>query len=205
MSFVDWNMASYLYCFPYSYRSFNYCDSNRCRSFTLLKALAKSNSNLFAIAFKSEKEWQLSLSIVGRVITLEREPSKKKQRTDTKKGAKRIKSKNFTRSNREKSNIAIAILYCIMILGSCLRTRLSLESHQFSSLLETCIRAVWIRYTLTSSGNLSMFYHVDISVIRHKLYYAILFYVSLHYLIFVIYLIKFFRKLASTVTNMFFQ
>ena len=36
-------------------------------------------------------------------------PSKKKQRTDTKKDAKRIKSDNFTRNNREKSNIAIAI------------------------------------------------------------------------------------------------
>jgi hypothetical protein len=48
--------------------------------------------------------------IVGRAITLEREPSKKKQRTDTKKDAKRIKSDNFTKSNREKSNIAIAIL-----------------------------------------------------------------------------------------------
>ena len=55
-------MASFLYCFPYSYRSSNYCDSNSCRSFTLLQALAKSNSNLFAIAFKSEKERQLSLS-----------------------------------------------------------------------------------------------------------------------------------------------
>ena len=32
------------------------------------------------------------------------------QRTDTKKDAKMIKSDNFTRSNREKSNIAIAIL-----------------------------------------------------------------------------------------------
>ena len=32
-----------LYCFPYSYRSSNYCDSNSCRFFTLLKALAKSN------------------------------------------------------------------------------------------------------------------------------------------------------------------
>jgi hypothetical protein len=42
------------------------------------------------------------------VLTLKREPMKKKQRTDTKKDAKRIK--NFTRSNREKSNIAIAIL-----------------------------------------------------------------------------------------------
>ena len=62
--------------------------------------LAKSSSNLFAIA------------IVGRVITLEGEPSKKRQRTDTKKDAKRIKSDNFTRgnTNREKSNIAIAIL-----------------------------------------------------------------------------------------------
>ena len=43
-------------------------------------------------------------------ITLERKSSKKKQRTDTKKDAKRIKSDNFTRGNREKSNIAIAIL-----------------------------------------------------------------------------------------------
>ena len=43
--------------------------------------------------------------IVGRAITLERDPSKKKQRTDTKKDAKRIKSDNFTRGNREKSNI----------------------------------------------------------------------------------------------------
>ena len=62
MSFVLWFMASFLYCFPYSYRSSNYCDSNSYRSFTLLKALAKSNDNLFAIAFKSEKERQLSLS-----------------------------------------------------------------------------------------------------------------------------------------------
>ena len=60
-------------------------------SFSLLKALEKSNSNLFA-------------------ITLEREPSKKKQRTDTKKDGTRIKSDHFKRSNREKSNIAIAIL-----------------------------------------------------------------------------------------------
>jgi hypothetical protein len=48
MSFVDWRMASFLYCFPYSYRSF-----------TLLKALAKSTGYLLAIAFKSEKERQL--------------------------------------------------------------------------------------------------------------------------------------------------
>ena len=47
-------MASFLYCFPCSYRSSNYCDINSCRSFTLLKALAKSNGNLIAIAFKSD-------------------------------------------------------------------------------------------------------------------------------------------------------
>ena len=34
-------------------------------------------------------------------MTLEREPSKKKKRTDTKKDAKRIKSDNFARGNRE--------------------------------------------------------------------------------------------------------
>ena len=49
------------------------------------------------------------------MITLERELSKKKQRTDIKKYAKRIKSDNSTRSKREKSNIAIAILEKLMI------------------------------------------------------------------------------------------
>ena len=57
-----------------------------------------------------KKERERAIAIVGRSITLERRPSKKKQRTDTKKDAKRIKSDNFTSSNREKSNIAIAIL-----------------------------------------------------------------------------------------------
>ena len=51
----------------------------------------------------------IAFAIVGRAITLAREPLKKKQRTDTKKDAKRIKSDNFTRGNREKSNIAITI------------------------------------------------------------------------------------------------
>ena len=48
----------------------------------------------------------IDITIVGTTITLERErePSKKKQRTDTKKYSKRIKSDNFSRSNREKSN-----------------------------------------------------------------------------------------------------
>ena len=47
MSFVDYFMASFLYGFPYRYRSF-----------TFLKTLAKSNGNHIAIAFKSEKERQ---------------------------------------------------------------------------------------------------------------------------------------------------
>jgi hypothetical protein len=54
------------------------------------------------------------VAIVRREITLERKPSKKKQRTDTKKDAKMIKSDNFTRNNREKSNIAIFFADCIV-------------------------------------------------------------------------------------------
>jgi hypothetical protein len=49
MSFVDWFIASFLYCFPISYRSSNDFDSNSCCSFMLFKALAKSNGILFAI------------------------------------------------------------------------------------------------------------------------------------------------------------
>jgi hypothetical protein len=45
----------------------------------------------------------IDIAIVGRAVTLETNTSKKKQRTDTKKDVKRIKSDNFTRSNREKS------------------------------------------------------------------------------------------------------
>ena len=56
--------------------------------------ILKSNSTvlvqIICISFKSEKERQLSLS---------RELSKKKLRTDSKKDAKRIKSDNLTRSN----------------------------------------------------------------------------------------------------------
>ena len=62
----------------------------------LLKALAKGATTI-------------AIAIVGTAIILERE-QKKKQRTDTKKDAKGIKSDNLIRSNREKSNIAIAIL-----------------------------------------------------------------------------------------------
>ena len=50
------------------------------------------NFSNIAVARKSD-------AIVGLAITLERKLSKKKQRTDTKKDAKRIKSDNFTRRN----------------------------------------------------------------------------------------------------------
>ena len=62
-----------------------------------------------------ERATTIAFAIVGRAITLERKLSKKKQRTDTKKDGKRIKNDNFTRSNREKSNIAIEILEKLMI------------------------------------------------------------------------------------------
>ena len=51
-----------------------------------------------------------NFSNIAIAMTLEKEPSKKKQGTDTQKDAKRIKSGNFTTGNREKYNIAIAIL-----------------------------------------------------------------------------------------------
>ena len=65
IGFIDWVMTSFLYCFPYS-----------CRSFTLLKALAKINGNLFAVASKSEEERQLS----RKSITLERAIKKRSNR-----------------------------------------------------------------------------------------------------------------------------
>ena len=61
IGFVYWFVASYLYCFPYSFRSSNNCDNNSCRSFMLSKAIAKSNGYLISIAVKSEKEQQLLL------------------------------------------------------------------------------------------------------------------------------------------------
>ena len=98
-----------LYCSPFSYRSSN---------FAIAKVVAL---NLFPSIFVCVSQigsWLLfciasniviSLPTIVTAITLEREPSKKRQRTNTKKYAKRIKSDNFTRSNREKSNIAIAM------------------------------------------------------------------------------------------------
>ena len=49
-------------CSLYSYHSSNYRISNSCSSFPFLKTISISFSLLFAIAFKSEKEWQLIIS-----------------------------------------------------------------------------------------------------------------------------------------------
>ena len=80
-------MASFLYCSSYSYR-------DSCHSFRILKALAKSKGNIFAIASESEKQRErattIAIAIVGRTITLVREQS------DTVNEAKKIKSDNFT-------------------------------------------------------------------------------------------------------------
>ena len=97
VSFEDWFMASFLYCFPYSNRSSNSCDSNSCRSFTLSHLRTRKSDN-----YRYRDSWK-SDNFRERAI-------KKKQRTDTRKDAKRIKSDNLTRGNRKKSNIAIAIL-----------------------------------------------------------------------------------------------
>ena len=70
-----------------------------CRAFTLLKESAKSNDNIFDIDFKSDNFRERAI----------------KKETDTTKDAKMIKKDNFTRSNREKSNIEIAILKIGMI------------------------------------------------------------------------------------------
>ena len=42
-----------------------------CYSFTILKAIAKSNGNLFALAFKNETT--IATAIIWRAITIERE------------------------------------------------------------------------------------------------------------------------------------
>ena len=111
MSSVDWFMASFLYCFLYSYHSSNYCDSNSCRSFALIKALViLSLSPLITIKsdnYRYRDSWKSD--------NLRKEAIKKEAKNWYKKDAKRIKSDNFTRGNREKYNIAIAILNIWMI------------------------------------------------------------------------------------------
>ena len=63
----------------------------------------KSKWNLISIAFQSEKSKDYKKN------------KGMKQRNYTKKEAKKIKSENFTSSNRKKSNIAIAIFEKLVI------------------------------------------------------------------------------------------
>jgi hypothetical protein len=77
--------------------------------------LISSKCVLFFVTLKNENfsNIAIAIAIVGRAITLEGESSKKKQRLIPKRIQIiriRIKSDNFTRSKREKFNIAIAIL-----------------------------------------------------------------------------------------------
>ena len=108
--FVDWLITSFLYCFPYSNRSSNYRDSDCCRSFRLLKALAKSNGKFSLSPIRSRKSDNFRYRYTWKRDNLRESNQEKKQRTNTINEAKKIKSDNFNKSNREKINIAIAIL-----------------------------------------------------------------------------------------------
>ena len=59
-------LFSILLTLLYSYGSSNYWNSISCRSFTLLKAIAKRNGILFAIASKRERAITIAIAIVGR-------------------------------------------------------------------------------------------------------------------------------------------
>ena len=102
-------MASFLYYSQCNYRSSNYRDSDSCHSFTILKALAKNNSNIFVIASKHDNYCNCYCNS-WKSDNLRERDQENKQRTDTINEVKKIKSFNFTRGNREKSNIAIAIM-----------------------------------------------------------------------------------------------
>ena len=57
---------------PSNHSNFQYCDSDSCRYFSLLKAIAKRLPLLFANAFKSVKEraTTIAVAIFGRAITI---------------------------------------------------------------------------------------------------------------------------------------
>ena len=71
------------------------CPYSYC-SFLLLKVIAKNKRNLIVFDFKSENEQQY---VRERI-------QEKKQRTNPKIEANKIKSDNFVVSNREKFNLA---------------------------------------------------------------------------------------------------
>ena len=96
----------------YSHYSTNYRCSDSCCSFSILKAIAKSKGELIAIAFKSNNYrhcncWKSNKYRKGN--------KGEKQRNYALNEAKLIKRNSFTRSNRKKINIVIAILEKLII------------------------------------------------------------------------------------------
>ena len=100
------SICSFRYCSKYSYHSSNFRDGISWCSFSLLKAIAKSKERLIAITFKSKT---FAFIVIGRETTIEIE-IKKEQRNYTQNEGKKIKSDNFTKNNKEKSNNTSAIL-----------------------------------------------------------------------------------------------
>ena len=84
------NFSALSNCSPYSYRSFNYCNSDSCRSSSLIK----SKGNFITIPFRARK----SDNYCYRNIS---QRNNYRQRNEAKK-AKKNKSNNFSRNNREK-------------------------------------------------------------------------------------------------------
>jgi len=75
-----------------------------CSPSGIIQINQKKKQKSFRYGLKErDRATTIAFAIVGRAITLDREPSKKKQRTDTKKNAKRIKSDNFTGINKKSS------------------------------------------------------------------------------------------------------
>ena len=78
----------------------NYHDTNICRSFSLLEAIAISFPLNFSITFKIEKEaTTIAIVIVGRAITIRRAIQKRShesiKKNDTKNEAKRLRTTTF--------------------------------------------------------------------------------------------------------------
>ena len=124
---------TFLYCFLYIYRSFNFAianvvpypflnllyhfyhwfhapniECNSCRSFSLANA-KKGINYWYSIAFKSEKEraycnsWKRDEYIKSN-----------QERKNSKMEAKKIKSDNYTRSNMKMNNFMALKLFCIL-------------------------------------------------------------------------------------------
>ena len=66
---VDRSMPSLLYCFQHIYRTSSYCNSNSCRSFSLLNEIAKNKEKLIAIAiFKRAKTIEKAVKKSKKIV-----------------------------------------------------------------------------------------------------------------------------------------